>query len=30
MRMLGLRDNPQTSKLFEIVKYLQKAEGVRF
>lgn len=30
MRMLGPRGNPQTRNLFEIVKYLQEAEGVRF
>lgn len=30
MRMLGPRGNPQARNLFEIVKYLQEAEGVRF
>jgi DNA-binding phage protein len=30
MRMLGPRGNPQARSLFEIVKYLQEAEGVRF
>lgn len=30
MRMLGPRGNPQARNLFEIVAYLQKAEGVRF
>lgn len=30
MRMLGLRGNPQARNLFEIVRYLQDAEGVRF
>jgi DNA-binding phage protein len=29
MRMLGPRGNPQVRKLFEIVAYLQRAEGVR-
>jgi hypothetical protein len=28
--MLGPRGNPQARNLFEIVKYLQEAEGVRF
>jgi DNA-binding phage protein len=30
MRMLGPRGNPQARNLFDIVKYLQEAEGVRF
>jgi DNA-binding phage protein len=30
MRMLGPRGNPQARNLFEIVAYLQDAEGVRF
>jgi hypothetical protein len=30
MRMLGPRGNPQARNLFEIVAYLQHAEGVRF
>jgi hypothetical protein len=30
MRMLGPRGNPQARNLFEIVAYLQRAEGVRF
>lgn len=30
MRMLGPRGNPQARNLFEIVKFLQEAEGVRF
>jgi len=30
MRMLGPRGNPQARNLFEIVKYLQEAEGVHF
>jgi len=30
MRMLGPRGNPQARNLFEIVAYLQKAEGVHF
>ncbi len=30
MRMLGPRGNPQARNLFEIVAYLQEAEGVRF
>jgi DNA-binding phage protein len=30
MRMLGPKGNPQTRNLFEIVAYLQRAEGVRF
>ena len=30
MRMLGPRGNPQARSLFEIVKYLQEMEGVRF
>ncbi|HEX5423455.1 MAG TPA: hypothetical protein VFW94_07895 [Candidatus Acidoferrales bacterium] len=30
MRMLGPRGNPQARNLFEVVKYLQEAEGVRF
>ena len=30
MRMLGPRGNPQARNLFEIVAYLQNAEGVRF
>jgi DNA-binding phage protein len=30
MRMLGPRGNPQARNLFEIVKYLQEAEGVQF
>ena len=30
MRMLGPRGNPQARNLFEIVAYLQAAEGVRF
>ncbi len=30
MRMLGPRGNPRARKLFEIVAYLQHAEGVRF
>jgi DNA-binding phage protein len=30
MRMLGPSGNPQARNLFEIVAYLQKAEGVRF
>src|SRR5579863_2343903 len=30
MRMLGPRGNPQARNLFEIMAYLQKAEGVRF
>src|SRR5256885_14735086 len=30
MRMLGPRGNPQARNLFEIVKYLQDAEGVQF
>jgi hypothetical protein len=30
MRMLGPRGNPQVLNLFEIVKYLQEAEGVWF
>lgn len=29
MRMLGPRGNPQARNLFEIVAYLQRAEGVR-
>jgi len=29
MRMLGPRGNPQAGNLFEIVAYLQQAEGVR-
>jgi hypothetical protein len=28
--MLGPRGNPQARNLFEIVAYLQEAEGVRF
>jgi len=28
--MLGPRGNPQARNLFEIVAYLQQAEGVRF
>ncbi len=30
MRMLSPRGNPQARNLFEIVAYLQQAEGVRF
>src|SRR6202051_852830 len=30
MRMLGPGGNPQARNLFEIVAYLQQAEGVRF
>lgn len=30
MRMLGPRGNPQARNLFEIVAYLQEAEGVKF
>lgn len=30
MRMLGPRGNPQARNLFEIVAYLQQAEGVSF
>jgi hypothetical protein len=30
MRMLGPRGNPQARNLFEIVRYLQESEGVRF
>jgi hypothetical protein len=30
MRMLGPNGNPQARNLFEIVAYLQRAEGVRF
>lgn len=30
MRMLGPRGNPHARKLFEIVAYLQKEEGMRF
>lgn len=30
MRMLGPSGNPQARNLFEIVKYLQKKEGIRF
>jgi hypothetical protein len=30
MRMLGPKGNPQARNLFEIVAYLQQAEGVRF
>lgn len=30
MRMLGPSGNPQARNLFEIVAYLQQAEGVRF
>ena len=30
MRVLGPRGNPQARNLFEIVAYLQQAEGVRF
>jgi DNA-binding phage protein len=30
MRMLGPHGNPQARNLFEIVAYLQQAEGVRF
>ncbi len=30
MRMLGPKGNPQARNLFEIVAYLQHAEGVRF
>lgn len=30
MRMLGPKGNPQARNLFQIVAYLQKAEGVRF
>jgi hypothetical protein len=30
MRMLGPRGNPLARNLFEIVAYLQPAEGVRF
>lgn len=30
MRMLGPRGNPQARNLFEIVAYLQQAEGLRF
>jgi DNA-binding phage protein len=30
MRMLGPRGNPQARNLFQVVKYLQEAEGVRF
>ncbi|MGC1107466.1 MAG: hypothetical protein WA876_13095 [Candidatus Acidiferrales bacterium] len=30
MRMLGPRGNPQARNLFEIVKYLQEEEGVKF
>jgi DNA-binding phage protein len=30
MRMLGPTGNPQAKNLFEIVSYLQRAEGVRF
>lgn len=29
MRMLGPAGNPQASNLFEIIAYLQKAEGVK-
>jgi hypothetical protein len=28
--MLGPRGNPQARNLFEIVRYLQESEGVRF
>jgi DNA-binding phage protein len=30
MRMLGPRGNPQARNLFEVVKYLQEAEGLQF
>lgn len=30
MRMLGPSGNPQARNLFEIVRYLQRKEGVRF
>jgi hypothetical protein len=30
MRMLGPHGDPQARNLFEIVKYLQKPEGVQF
>jgi DNA-binding phage protein len=30
MRMLGPEGNPQARNLFEIVAYLQRAEGIRF
>lgn len=30
MRMLGPRGNPQARNLFEIIAYLQHAEGIRF
>src|SRR6266481_3297349 len=30
MRMLGPTGNPQACNLFEIVAYLQRAEGIRF
>ena len=30
MRMLGPTGNPQTRNLFEILAYLQRAEGIRF
>lgn len=30
MRMLGPGGNPRARNLFEVVKYLQEAEGVRF
>jgi len=30
MRMLGPSGNPQARNLFEIVAFLQQAEGVRF
>ena len=30
MRMLGPKGNPQARNLFQIVAYLQRAEGVRF
>jgi DNA-binding phage protein len=30
MRMLGPAGNPQAKNLFEIVSYLQRAEGIRF
>ncbi len=30
MRMLGPKGNPQARNLFEVIAYLQKAEGLRF
>ena len=30
MRMLGPKGNPQARNLFEIIRYLQRAEGLQF